>query len=110
MENRHITDEQQVLSSLAREGSDSRRETTAMVSAGLGVLTWPVRIKAHVTHNVYSVRPVVIGDAGAVPVEMGESTEATNLAESFLSEGALAVGTYAIVFRTGRKNVFHAVP
>lgn len=110
MDNRHITDEQQVLASLARDASGNRRETTAMVSAGIGVLTWPVRIKAHVTHNVYSVQPVVIGDAGSVPVEMSEPTEATNLAESFLSEGALSVGTYAIVFRTGRKNVFHAVP
>jgi len=110
MEKRHITDEQQVLASLAREASDNRKETTAMVSAGVGVLTWPVRIKAHVTHNVYSVRPVVIGDAGSVPNEMGQSAEATNLAESFLSEGTLSVGTYAVMFRTSQKNVFYAKP
>ena len=110
MEHRHITDEQQVLASLACEGSDNRKETTVIVSAGTGVPAWPVKIKAHVTRNVYSVRPVVLGEAGSVPTEMGESIEATNLAESFLSDGTLAAGTYAIISRTGRKNVFYGKP
>jgi len=110
MDKRHIIDQQQVLSRLAREGSDNRQETAVVVSPGTGAAAWPVMVKAHVTRNVYSVRSVVIGDAGSVPAEMGEPTEATNLAESFLSEGTLSVGTYATMFRTGQKNVFYAVP
>ena len=110
MSDRYLTDQQQLLADLARQGSENRKETTVVVSPGTGTRVWPVKIKALVFRNVYSVRAVVIGDAGSIPAEMGELIEATNLAESYLSEGTLSVGTFAIMFRAGQKNVFYAVP
>jgi hypothetical protein len=110
MENRHITDEQQLLTEMAREGSQSRRETSTVVSPGARIPARAVKIKSHVAYNVYSVRAIIIGDPGDTPSEIGEQIEAVNLAESFLSEGTLSPGTYAILTRVGEKNVFYAVP
>ncbi len=110
MDRRHTTDQQELLADLARQGAANRKETALVVSPGTGARPWPMKIKNHVSRNVYSVRAVIIGDAGSIPVEMGEQIEATNLAESYLSEGTLSVGTYAIMFRSGQKNVFYAVP
>jgi hypothetical protein len=56
------------------------------------------------------VRTVVVGGTGVVPDEIGGQMEATNLAESFLTEGILAPGAYALMCRMGEKNVFYAVP
>jgi hypothetical protein len=110
MVNRHITDQQQLLAELAREGSQARRETSAVVSPGARIPARAVTIKSRVAYNVYMVRAVVIGNPGAVPVKIGEQMEAVNLAESFLSEGTLAAGAYAVSSRVGEKNVFYAVP
>ena len=110
MDQRHITDRQQTLTDLARQDSAQRKETTTIVGVGATVSGWPVKIKTHVAYNVYTVCAVVIGATGTVPVEMGLSVEATNLAESFLAEGTLSVGTYAVMFRSGQKNVFYAEP
>jgi len=52
----------------------------------------------------------VIGAAGSEPSEIGQQTQAVNLAESFLQEGTLPAGTYAIMSRAGDKNVFYAKP
>jgi len=41
---------------------------------------------------------------------MGEPMQATNLAESFLTQGSLAAGTYALMCRVGDNNVFYATP
>ena len=60
--------------------------------------------------NTYEVRAVIVGEPGSIPVEIGNEMEATNLAESFLSQGALAAGTYAVMHRIGERNVFYAVP
>ena len=51
---------------------------------------------------------MIIGDAGSLPVEIGDQMEAVNLAESFINEGQLAVGTYVVMFKVGEKNVFYA--
>jgi hypothetical protein len=110
MENRYVTDQQQVLADMARAGVQNRQDTSAIVSAGGSTRTWAVKIKSHVDHNVYLVCAVVIGDTGSTPVEFGEQVEATNLAESFLSQGTLSAGTYAVLHRLGEKNVFYAVP
>jgi hypothetical protein len=110
MDTRHITDQQQLLAQMARDGSANRRETSAVVSPGGQVTAWAVKLKSHVSHNVYMVRAVVVGDPGILPSEIGEEMEATNLAESFLSEGTLAPGVYAVLCRVGDKNVFYAVP
>jgi len=52
----------------------------------------------------------VIGDAGSLPVEIGGEMQAVNLAESFLEDGQLSAGTYAVMSRVGDKNVFHVKP
>ena len=110
MDSRHITDQQQVLAALAREGSENRREGLAVVSPGGGTTVWAAKVKSHVAYNVYTVLTVVLGDTGAMPYEIGEAMTATNLAESFLAPGVLTAGTYAIVCRVADKNVFHVVP
>lgn len=110
MENRHITDQQQLLAELAREGSQSHRETSTIVSPGARIPARAVTVKSRVAYNVYRVRAIVPGNPGIVPIEIGEQMEAINLAESFLSEGTLAPGVYVITFRVGEKNVFYAAP
>lgn len=110
MSDRYITDEQQLLADMAREGSANRQENSAVVSPGARVAAWAVKVTSHEAYNVYKVRAVVIGDLGSIPVEIGEPMEATNLAESFLSEGTLSAGTYALLCRVGDRNVFYATP
>ena len=110
MGNRHITEQQQLLAALAREGSEARRENSAVVSPGARIPARAVTVKNRVAYNVYRVRAVVLGNPGAVPIEIGEQMEAVNLAESFLNEGTLAPGAYAVISRVGEKNVFYAIP
>jgi hypothetical protein len=110
MDSRYITDQQQVLADMARSGPLHRQETSLLVSPGGGAWTWAVTIKSHVDRNVYLVRAVAIGETGSIPPEFGEPMEATNLAESFLGQGTLPAGTYAILCRLGEKNVFYATP
>ena len=110
MDNRYITDQQQVLADMARGGPQNRQETSTVISPGGGASTWAVKIKSHVVRNVYKVCAVAIAETDAPPVEFGEQVEAVNLAESFAAEGTLAVGTYAILHRLGEVNVFYAVP
>jgi hypothetical protein len=69
-----------------------------------------VKIKSHSSYNVYNVITVVIGAVGSVPAEIGQQTQAVNLAEPFGAEGTLAAGTFAMMSRVGDKNVFYAVP
>jgi hypothetical protein len=110
MDNRHITDQQQVLADMARSGPDHRQEASSLVCAGGSASTWAVTVQSHVDHNVYLVRTVAIGDVGSAPLEYGEQMEATNLAESFLGQGTLPAGSYAVLCRLGEKNVFYAKP
>jgi hypothetical protein len=53
---------------------------------------------------------VVINDAGSEPTEIGQQTQAVNLAESFTQTGTLPAGTYAVMTRVGNKNVFCVKP
>jgi hypothetical protein len=110
MDHRHITDQQQLLAEMAREGSANRRETSAVISSGAGTGAWAVRITSHVTHNVYIVRRVLIEEVGLPPTEVGEQMEAFNLAESFEGTGSLTSGAYAVMHRVGDKNVFSVTP
>jgi hypothetical protein len=110
MDERHVTDQQQVLADLARQGADNRKETSMVVSTAASTAAWAVKIISQVDYNVYSVQPVVLGAAGTLPLAVGAATEAFNLAEPFLSQGALSAGTYALMFRVGDKNAFYAVP
>ena len=110
MTQRYLTDRQDVLAELARDGSENRSERALLVSSEMAIPIWPVKVKSRVDYNVYSVRRVLIEDAGVTPTEFGEEMEATNLAESFTSQGTLAIGSYAVVFCLGEKNVFFAAP
>jgi hypothetical protein len=110
VDSRIVTDEQQLLAELARTGSENRQEASVVVSPGAGGTAWAVKVKSLVMRNTYEVRTVIVGEPGSIPVEIGDPMEATNLAESFLSQGTLAAGTYAVMHRVGERNVFYAVP
>lgn len=110
MDNRYTTDQQQVLADMARGGPAHRQETSALVAPGGGVSAWAVTVKSLVHRNVYRVCAVVVGDAGSIPVEIGDPVEATNLAESYQDQGELPAGALAILLRLGEKNVFYAKP
>jgi hypothetical protein len=90
--------------------TESLKEVTVVTSPGARTAAWAVKVKSHVSYNVYNVCAVVVGEPGSVPVEMGQQMQAVNLAESFLQQGTLPAGTYAVMSRVGDKNVFCAKP
>lgn len=106
----NILNNQELLGRLARSSSERAGEVSVVTSPGARAAAWAVKVKSHSSYNVYNVIAVVIGDAGSLPAEIGTQTQAVNLAESFLEEGTLPAGTYAIMFRVGDKNVFYAKP
>lgn len=108
MNGRHVTDRQQVLAELAREGIANRQETSSLVSPGVGAGPWAVKVLAHVEYNLYTVRRVIIEDVNTNPTEVGEPMEAFNLAEPFTATGTLAPGTHAILHRLGTHYAFQA--
>lgn len=110
MSNGFGMDNQQVLERLAREGSASVQEISAVTSPGARTAAWAIKIKSLSSYNVYNVITVTIGAAGSVPLEIGQQTQAVNLAEPFGSAGTLSAGTFAVMSRVGDKNVFYAVP
>ena len=101
---------QELLARLAREGSRETREISIVTSPGARPAAWAVKVKSLSSYNVYNVCAVVIGDARSLPVEIGQQTQAVNLAESFMQQGQLSAGTYVVMFRVGEKNVFYAKP
>lgn len=103
----NITNGQEALKRLCRKGSEGTGEISVVTSPGARAVAWAVKVKSLSSYNVYNVRVVVIGDAGSVPVEIGGQIQAVNMAESFLGDGQLSAGTYAIMFRMGEKNVFY---
>jgi hypothetical protein len=110
MDSRNVTDERQLLTELARSGSGNRQEPAVLVSPGGGGAGWPIRVKSHVAYNRYKVVVIVLGEAGTTPDELGDEMDAVNLAEPFLSQGALAAGACAIMTRAGQVNAFYAAP
>jgi hypothetical protein len=105
-----VLNNQQVLERLAREGSQEMREISAVTSPGARAAAWAIKVKSHSSYNVYDVITIVIGAPATVPLEIGQQTQAVNLAESFEDEGTLSAGTYAVMSRVGDKNVFYAKP
>jgi hypothetical protein len=83
-------------------------EVSVVTSPGARAAAWAVKVKSNSSYNVYNVVAVVVGDAGTVPAEIGKQMQVVNLAESFLEQGTLLAGTYAVMFRVGDKNVFYA--
>ncbi|KPL25548.1 MAG: hypothetical protein AMJ75_00660 [Phycisphaerae bacterium SM1_79] len=100
----------QLLERLAREGLQKEREVSIVTSPGARESGWAVKVKSHSSYNVYNVITVEIGSPGSVPVEIGQQMQAVNLAESFLQEGTLSAGIYAVMLRVGDKNVFYVEP
>jgi len=90
--------------------TNSLKETSVVTSPGARAAAWAVKVKSHVSYNVYNIRTVQIGEPGSQPVEIGQQMRAVNLAESFLEQGTLPAGTYAVMSRVGDKNVFYAKP
>ena len=105
----NIINSQEILERLSRQGSQETREISVVTSPGARAAAWAVKVKGLSSYNVYNVRVVVIGDAGSVPVEIGGQMQAVNMAESFLEDGQLLAGVYAIMFRMGEKNVFYVL-
>ncbi len=105
-----ITDSRQMLERLGREGLGGTNEVSVVTSPGARASAWPVKVKSLSSYNVYNVCVVVIGDAGSLPVEIGDETQAVNLAEPFMDAGQLPAGTFSVMFRVGEKNVFYALP
>ncbi|UCC98691.1 MAG: hypothetical protein JSW66_02105 [Phycisphaerales bacterium] len=101
---------QQVLERLCREGSQGAGEVAVVTSPGARTAGWAVKVKSLSSYNVYNVIAVVIHDPGAIPSEIGQQTQAVNLAESFTQQGTLPAGTYVVMTRVGDKNVFYAKP
>lgn len=106
----NIVNGQQILERLARKGSGQIQEVSVVTSPGARTAGWAVKVKSNSSYNFYNVIAVVIGDAGSIPVEIGQQTLAVNSAESFQQQGTLSAGTYAVMFRVGDKNVFHVKP
>jgi hypothetical protein len=107
-DNRFNTNVQQVLEQLSRAPLQRTGDTTMVTSPGSGTVAWAAKVKSNSSYNNYNVITVAIGDAGTEPVEIGQQTQAFNMAESFDQQGTLAVGTYIVMFRVGGKNVFYA--
>ena len=84
------------------------QEISVVTSPGARTAAWAVKVKSNSSYNVYNVCMVVVGAAGSLPVEIGQEVEAVNLAESFLQQGQLPAGTYAVMSRVGEKYVFYA--
>jgi len=106
----NITNGQEALERLCRKGSEGMGEISVVISPGARAAAWAVKVKSLSSYNVYNVRAVEIGDAGSLPVEIGGQMQAVNLAESFLQQGTLPEGTYAVMSRVGDKSVFYAKP
>lgn len=102
-----IINPQEILNRLYRKASDERPEVSVVTSPGGKPAAWAVKVKSLSSYNIYNIRAVVIGEPGSSPTEIGQQTQAVNMAEPFDQEGQLSAGTYAIMFRVGGKNVFY---
>ena len=105
-----IAEQRQMMGRLARTPSPAVGEVSVVNSPGARAAAWAIKVKSNSSYNVYNVVTVVIGAAGSEPAEIGQQTEAVNLAESFAQQGSLPGGTYAVMSRVGDRNVFYAEP
>jgi len=103
---------QEQLSRLRREGAGQLRQEGALVTApGAMPPAWAVKVIGRQSYNLYNVEQVEIVAAGFNPTPVtGSETAAYNLAESFVAQGSVAEGTYAVMWRAGSKNVFYVKP
>ena len=105
-------DMQESLARLNREQGQGVKDEYALVAASGAMLpAWMIEVVSNAEYNLYNVRQVRILSPGVEPVTLsGSETEAFNLAESFLSTGSVAAGTYAVMWRAGDQNVFYVIP
>ena len=99
---------QETLERLSRWGDDRINEVSIVASTGARVSAWAVKVKSLSEYNIYNVRTVEISSPGWEPTEIGQETQAFNLAEAFDQSGQLSIGTYVVMFRVGEHNVFYA--
>jgi hypothetical protein len=102
-----ITNSRQIVEKLTRKALKGLSEVSVVASAGGGMIVWAVKIKSLHSYNFYNVRAVELGSPGIAPSEIGSEVKAVNLAESFLQDGQLSAGTYAVMFRIGDTNTFY---
>lgn len=107
IDNEAAQSHQQILRKLSRQSAPAVGDLSVVESPGAKATAWAIKVKSLSSYNVYNVRRVEIGDAGSIPVEIGDQTQAFNVAESFTQTGSLSAGTYAIMFRVGDKYVFY---
>jgi hypothetical protein len=98
----------QELGRMVRRFEQGPSEVSAVTSPGARTSAWAIKVKSLVEYNVYEVCTVIVGPAGTLPVEIGSEIEAVNLAESFMADGGLPAGTYAVMSKVGEKYVFYA--
>ena len=103
----NISNGQEILERLSRQGPQGTDETSVVTSPGARAAAWAVKVKSLSSYNVYNVCAVEVGAPGSLPVEIGGQMQAVNMAESFLNDGQLSAGIYAVMFKVGDKNVFH---
>lgn len=99
---------QQELGRIARRFEQGPSEVSVVTSPGARTSAWAIKVKSLVEYNVYKVCNVIVGPAGTLPVEIGSEIEAVNLAESFMYNGRLPEGTYAVMSKVGERYVFYA--
>ncbi len=103
--------QEQVARLKRREGKGIPDESALVTATGAAPAAWTVEIVDNVEKNLYTVRQVKILSVGITPVTVdGSETQAFNLAESFLSDGQLAAGTSAVMWRVGDRNVIYVEP
>ena len=88
-----------------------KNEHIIVAASGTAPAAWSIEVVENVEYNLYEVRQVCIGAPGESPAALGGSTtQAFNIAESFISAGSISAGTFAVMWRIGDKNVFQVEP
>jgi len=84
------------------------QEVQGVISPGARGQTFNCKVKSLLSHNVYKVRMVEIGDTGTIPVELGSEMQAVDLSDDFSNPaGDVPIGSIVVVSRVGGKYVFH---
>ncbi len=98
---------QQLIEQLSRS-SGGPNESSFVTSAGGKTAGFVAIIISKYDHNHYYVRIVEVGNAGSIPVAVGDEFIAVNVAESFTAQGNLPAGTYVIICKIGNYYCFYA--
>jgi hypothetical protein len=84
------------------------QEVQGVVSPGARAESFSCKVKSLVSHNVYKVRMVEIGEPGTLPVELGSEMQAVDLSDDFSNPaGNVPIGSIVVVSRIGDKYVFN---